>query len=161
MRLQTTIPRVYSEAEDESKIMNESHPVSPLAIGAAALAVAGTMLVLDLTWLGVVAGGIYDRLLGGLKAKDAYLPAAGLFYAMYIAAVVAHAVLGATSRSSALRRGAALGFVCYATYELTNWAVLRDWPAKLVPIDIAWGIVLTAVAALAGRIAFTRAGGAP
>jgi uncharacterized membrane protein len=25
---------------------------------------------------------------------------------------------------------------------MTNWAVLKDWPAGIVPIDIAWGTVL-------------------
>ena len=67
--------------------------------------------------------------------------------------IVGWAVLGTQSARAAARRGAGLGFVAYATYELTNWAVLRDWPAWIVPIDIAWGVVLTAVAALAGKLA--------
>jgi hypothetical protein len=48
-----------------------------------------------------------------------------------------------------LRRGAALGLVTYATYDLTNWAVLKGWPVLLVPVDVGWGIALTAVVALA------------
>jgi uncharacterized membrane protein len=31
--------------------------------------------------------------------------------------------------------------------------VIRDWPALLVPIDVGWGVILTAVSALAGRVA--------
>ena len=77
---------------------------------------------------------------------------AALFYAFYVAVIVGWAVLGTHNARAAARRGAGLGFVAYATYELTNWAVLRDWPAWIVPIDIAWGIVLTAVAALAGKL---------
>ncbi|RXL64049.1 DUF2177 family protein, partial [Citrobacter sp. AAK_AS5] len=53
-----------------------------------------------------------------------------------------------------------LGFVAYATYDLTNWAVIRDWPAILVPIDLAWGVVLTPLAALAGRAAHDALRGA-
>ena len=64
------------------------------------------------------------------------------------------AVLGVARPAAAARRGAALGLVAYGTYELTNWAVLRDWPALLVPIDIGWGVVLTAVAGLAGKLAY-------
>ena len=58
--------------------------------------------------------------------------------------------------SGAARRGAALGLVAYGTYELTNWAVLRDWPALLVPIDIGWGVVLTAMAAFVGKLVYVK-----
>ena len=37
--------------------------------------------------------------------------------------------------------------------QLTNWAVLRGWPGWIVPVDVAWGVVLTASAALAGKLA--------
>lgn len=129
---------------------------SALAIAAAATAASVTMLVLDLVWLGVVARGLYDSMLGPLRRPEVFWPAAALFYAMYIGAVVVHAVVGSSSPSAALRRGAALGFVAYATYELTNWAVLKDWPALLVPVDLGWGVVLTALVALAGKVVHTR-----
>lgn len=122
-----------------------------LATAAAAATVATAMLVLDLTWLGVVARGFYDAALGPLKRPDVHWPAAALFYAMYVTAILAYAVVGRHDRWTALRRGAGLGGVAYATYELTNWAILRDWPVALVSVDIAWGVVLTAVAALAGK----------
>ncbi|MCC6128828.1 MAG: DUF2177 family protein [Acidobacteria bacterium] len=117
----------------------------------ATLATAATMLLLDLAWLGVVARGLYTAALGPLMRPEAYWPAAALFYAFYVAVIVAWAVFGADGLAGAARRGAGLGFVAYTTYELTNWAVLRDWPAWIVPVDIAWGIALTAVAALAGK----------
>jgi uncharacterized membrane protein len=40
--------------------------------------------------------------------------------------------------------GGLFGFFAYATYDLTNFATLRDWPIKVAIVDIAWGIVLTA-----------------
>lgn len=121
------------------------------AIAAAVLASGVTLLLLDLLWLGVIAQGLYDSLLGSLKRPSVYWPAALLFYSMYLAAVVSYAVAGASSPAMALRRGAALGLVAYATYELTNWAVIQGWPALLVPIDIVWGVALTAIAAFAGK----------
>lgn len=127
----------------------------------ATLATAGTLLVLDLTWLGVVAHGLYGSALGTLKRPEAYVPAAVLFYLFYVGVTVAYAVLRADGLLSAARRGAALGLVVYVSYELTNWAVLRDWPAWIVPIDIAWGIALTAVSALAGKLAQRAVGGRP
>lgn len=126
----------------------------PAAFAAACAAIALALLALDLTFLGVVARPLYDRALGPLKREPALWPAAALFYAMYVGAV-AWSAAGLPSWRAAARRGAALGFFAYATYELTNWAVLRGWPAMLVPIDLAWGVVLTAVAAVAGQRAFT------
>ena len=33
------------------------------------------------------------------------------------------------------------------TYDLTNLAVIRDFPTRLAFVDIAWGSLVTAVAA--------------
>ena len=123
------------------------------SVATATLATAAAMLVLDLAWLGIVARDLYASALGHLMRPEAFWPAALLFYAFYVAVIVAWAVLGTEDPRAAARRGAALGFVAYTTYELTNWAVLRDWPAWIVPIDVAWGVALTAVAALAGKLA--------
>lgn len=135
------------------------HPVKARAIVLSALAVSATMLALDLAWLGLVAASLYGSLLGPLKRVEVYWPAALLFYAVYVAVIVFYAVFGSSDVRSALRRGGGLGFICYATYELTNWAVIEGWPATLVPIDIAWGVALTAIAAIAGRFAYERASG--
>lgn len=118
----------------------------------ALFAVAAVMLVLDLTWLAVVAAALYRSALGPLMAPETNVVAAALFYVMYVGATTVHAALADTVGVAA-RRGAALGFVAYATYELTNWAVIAGWPAWLVPIDLVWGVVLTGVSAAAGRAA--------
>jgi len=52
---------------------------------------AATLLILDLLWLGVVARPLYDSALGGLKRPVILWPAAGLFYLLYIGAIVMHA----------------------------------------------------------------------
>src|ERR1700729_3414787 len=96
---------------------------------AAFVATAATMLAMDLTWLGLLAGPFYASQLGNLKRPEAYAPAAAMFYGFYAAAVVELAVARASSRANAGHRGAVLGLIAYGTYELTNWAVLRDWPA--------------------------------
>jgi uncharacterized membrane protein len=124
---------------------------------AGTLATAVTMLTLDLGWLGLVASKLYASALGDLQRPDPYLPAAALFYAMYLVVTVAFAVWPARSPLDAARRGAGLGFACYATYELTNWAVLRGWPGWLVPIDLAWGVALTGVASTVGFLAWRAA----
>jgi uncharacterized membrane protein len=45
--------------------------------------------------------------------------------------------------SYALVYGSFFGFITYMTYELTNLALIRDWPWQVVVIDIMWGIFLS------------------
>ncbi|GDX82819.1 membrane protein [Deltaproteobacteria bacterium] len=123
---------------------------APLRLVAATLATAVTMLALDLTWIGKVGRPFYAAL-GPLQRAEPYLPAAAAFYGMYLAVVMTWAVRPAATSQAAAMRGGCLGFVCYATYELTNWAVIEGWPGALVPVDIAWGVFLTGISAGVGR----------
>ena len=110
----------------------------------------------DLLWLGVVAKGYYRNQLGGLMAQSIKLGPALAFYLIYPIGVVFFCVLPAIETGNlrrAIELGAAFGFFAYATYDLTNWATLRKWPAQLTFIDIAWGTALTALAAFAGTVA--------
>jgi len=117
------------------------------------VAVCLTMTVIDLIWLGIVAQDLYGDMLGPLLAKDTVVVAAALFYLQYVLVLVFWAVLPSPDVKTAAKRGLGVGWVGYATYELTNWAVIEGWPAALVPIDIAWGLVLTTAVAAAGRLA--------
>ena len=119
----------------------------------ATVAVALVMLVLDLLWLGVVGKSIYDEALGDLRARETVVIAAGLFYLQYVLVLVFFAALPSATVRQAAQRGAGVGWLAYATYELTNWAVIEGWPASLVPIDILWGVLLTSLVAAAGRLA--------
>ena len=119
----------------------------------ALLAVAVVMVVLDLLWLGVIAGSVYNNALGDLRAKETVVLAAGLFYVQYVVVVTFFAVLPSVTLGQALRRGAGVGWLAYATYEFTNWAVIEGWPASIVAMDVVWGVVLTSVVALSGRLA--------
>ena len=65
---------------------------------------------------------------------------------------------GLETRSWARAAGyaALFGFVCYATYDLTNLATLKGWPVTIVVADLAWGAFVSAAAATAGFL-ITRA----
>jgi uncharacterized membrane protein len=106
-------------------------------------------VALDLLWLGVLMRGFYDAALGPLKRPEAYAPAAAMFYLLYTFGIGIYAVASARSTRHAALRGAGLGFAVYAGFELTCWAVLQGWPARLVPVDTAWGVILTATVAAA------------
>lgn len=123
-----------------------------------ALACAVALLVLDLVFLGVVLADFYTTQLGPLRAPAVRWDAALAFYAMYVAAIVVHGVIPAPTVAAASRRGAGMGFVAYATYELTNLAVIAGWPPALVPVDVAWGVVLTGTVAAVGRLVYGRLG---
>ncbi|MBV1706438.1 MAG: DUF2177 family protein [Hyphomicrobiales bacterium] len=106
---------------------------------------------IDLVWLGYIAHDIYRSRLGALIAPKPVLWAAIVFYAIYALGAVWFAVLPAVNAHNwrlALTQGAALGFVAYATYDLTNYATLRHWSLSLSLIDLAWGTVLTALVAV-------------
>ena len=100
---------------------------------------------IDLLWLGVVAKNFYQNNLVHLLRPAVNWPAAFLFYFIYIAGIILFAVkpgLDAQSFAKAALWGALFGFFTYATYDLTNLATLRDWPLKVVVIDILWGSLL-------------------
>lgn len=73
--------------------------------------------------------------------------AAVLFYVGYVSTVVFLTGRFAGSVREAAVGGAVLGAFAYATYELTNKAVLKGWPWASVAVDTVWGTVLTAVVA--------------
>jgi len=111
-----------------------------------------TFLIIDLTWLGLIARGFYAKHLGHLMAARTNWPAAIVFYLLFVLGVIIFAVLPgleADSLPKALVWGALYGFFTYATYDLTNLATLRDWPVLLTIVDIAWGVILaTSVSAI-------------
>ncbi|MFT4098192.1 MAG: DUF2177 family protein [Rhodoblastus sp.] len=128
-----------------------------IAYGAA----AAVFLSADALWLGVIAKDLYRAQIGHLLAPDFRVAPAAIFYLTYIAGVVFFAVSPALSSGrwqDALLPGAALGFLAYGTYDFTNWAVMRDWPAGLTFVDLAWGAFLTALAASIGAFAAIRLG---
>lgn len=106
-----------------------------------------SLVGIDSIWLAKIAPALYKKNLGHLMAEKPNLIAAGLFYAIYIFGAVYFVIYPAfldKSVSQALMRGALLGFVAYATFDLTGQAVFKNWPTKITVIDLIWGTVLTA-----------------
>ncbi|MEO7295278.1 MAG: DUF2177 family protein [Candidatus Limnocylindria bacterium] len=113
------------------------------------------MAVIDGIWLTLIARNLYRDNLGHLLADSTNWIAAGAFYLIYVAGTTFFATQPGIDDGSPLTaagRGAVLGIVAYATYDLTNHATLRGWPTIVTVVDMAWGAVLTA--AVAGIAAF-------
>ena len=111
------------------------------------------MIVIDLLWLGVIAKNLYAQGMGDLMSPQPRLGVAAIFYLMYPIGLVNFAVLPGVDAGSVMRAGvmgALFGLFAYATYDLTNLAVVRNWPVALSFIDIAWGTFVSGVSAAAG-----------
>ncbi len=107
--------------------------------------------VIDLIWLGVAAKAFYRKNLNHVLSPQVNWTAAIIFYLIFIAGILIFAVVPAVAKDSlrhAVLWGALFGFFTYMTYELTNLALLKDWPLSIVFVDILWGIVLCTVVAV-------------
>lgn len=110
-------------------------------------------LGLDMMGINYLIRPVFDRHVGHLLADPLRLGPAALFYLAYVAGLLWFVSVPALKDSAplqALLGGMVLGFLCYGTYEMTNYATLRDWSWQMVATDLAWGTVLTGVAAWAG-----------
>lgn len=117
------------------------------------VATALAFLGLDAIWLNWAASRLYRPKLGALLREDFSMPPAIAFYVIYVTGILIFAVAPALESgrwTSALWRGAMLGFLAYATYDLTNQATLKGWSASITLADLAWGTFVTASAAISG-----------
>ena len=121
-----------------------------------------TFAVIDAVWLTTMTDRFYKPVLGPILADKPDMRAAVLFYLISIAGTVFLAIAPALKDGSWTRaaiNGAALGFVAYATYDLTNQATLAVWQTKLTVVDLIWGTVLSTAAATAGYFAASAVSG--
>ena len=108
-------------------------------------------VVIDLLWLGTMAGQLYKPILSDILAPQFNMAAAGVFYLIYPIGLLIFAInpaLKSGGLPTALLYGALFGFFTYATYDLTNQVTLRNWSSLLTVVDIAWGSLLGAVTAV-------------
>jgi uncharacterized membrane protein len=99
----------------------------------------------DLVWLGFLAKDFYQTKLAYLLGPVNW-PGAIVFYCMYAGGILLFAVSPALTGGVLLKAsilGALLGLFAYATYDLTNYATIKDWPLSVVIVDILWGVFLT------------------
>jgi uncharacterized membrane protein len=107
-------------------------------------------ILVDLLWLGVIAKDFYQTKLAHLLGEISWTPAL-IFYSIFLFGLTHFVIYPSVAlplRTVALQ-GALFGFVTYATYDLTNQALLRDWPYMVTIIDILWGTFLGAFVATA------------
>lgn len=120
---------------------------------------AGTLisfLILDFTWIGLIANEFYKKNLGPLLRMngtnlDVMWAPALVLYAIMVTGIIFF-VFPFAKNSSYLHTfayGAGFGLVLYATYDLTNYALVKDWPLNVTIVDMIWGAVLCGSTSLA------------
>ena len=114
------------------------------------LVVALLFGALDAAWLGTMGPRLYRPQLGDLMRRKPHVPGALAFYLLYVAGIVFFAMRPALEDGrwqTALVHGALLGLVAYGTWDLTNLAVIREFPVLIVVADMIWGTVATGASA--------------
>ncbi|MCZ7853360.1 MULTISPECIES: DUF2177 family protein [Agrobacterium] len=126
---------------------------------AAYLVTLVAFLVIDFIWLSTMASRLYRPAIGDLLADNFRLAPAVVFYLIYAAGLTFLAVRPAFQTgewTTALLYGAVVGFMAYATYDLTNQATLKSWSTTLTVADLLWGTFVSAAAATIGYLITAR-----
>ena len=111
--------------------------------------------LIDSVWLRTMYTRLYQPEIGELLMKGLRWGPAVAFYLLYILGIMIFAVMPALQSGrwqTALIQGAMLGFFCYMTYDLTNYATLKVWSLKVTVLDMIWGTILTGLAATGGFV---------
>lgn len=119
------------------------------------------MIILDYLWLGLISKNLYLEQVGKIARlsdgkMDPILWPAGVVYILLALGTVVFVLPQWGSDvawwQTALA-GAFFGLVIYGVYDMTNHALLKDWPLPISLIDMAWGTFLCGASAMIGRAA--------
>lgn len=116
-------------------------------------------LVLDAIWLLFIAKDFYQKNIGSIMKAEPNLYAAGLFYLIFLAGLVIFVTQPALLKESwahALVFGMFFGLVTYATFDLTSLALLKDFPVKVVVVDLLWGMFIGGAVSTGGYYIVTH-----
>ena len=105
----------------------------------------------DAVWLSL-RHKYHERLFEGIQRSPLEIRwiAAIFVYVILITSLYLGAVSMATSVENAAFRGAVVGFLMYAFYDLTNYATLTQYTLEMVLTDTLWGTALCTIAAIVG-----------
>lgn len=117
------------------------------------IANAIVLLPLDLIFISTIGKRLFEKNIPQLMQPTPRMGAALLCYVVYLFGVTY--LINGDNPANWQRNviaGAILGLTAYATFELTNQALLRDWSWNIVVPDIIWGTILTAITASVGGL---------
>lgn len=114
--------------------------------------------IFDAIWITQMASTLYRPMLGDMLLDNIRIVPALVFYFFFPAGLVFFAVMPAVRDGTTLTAfgaGALLGALCYATYDLTNYATLKNWTLQVTIIDIVYGAVVAGTCSALAYLAAT------
>jgi uncharacterized membrane protein len=118
-----------------------------------------SLLVLDGIWLGLVAKDGYLQAMAHIMREQVIIWPWIVFYLFYPLAILILAINVQSANQSKLYfawRGFVLGATAYGTYNLTNYALVVDWPLSITLKDWLWGATLTSICTWIGGLAWLK-----
>lgn len=102
-------------------------------------------LAIDSLWLGLISPKLYKHYLKPVMADKPNFIAAAIFYLIFIVGLLFFVIYPEKNHSSGqiILYGSMFGLVTYATFDLTNQAVLKKWSTVITLIDIVWGMFIS------------------
>jgi uncharacterized membrane protein len=79
-----------------------------------------------------------------------------IFYLLYLSGLVIFAVSPILQEQNSLlviSFGLLLGLIAYASYDLTNMSVIKNWSISLSLLDIGWALFVSILSAMTGFFA--------
>lgn len=113
----------------------------------------------DMLWLGVISKDLYKREIGHLVKDVVNWQAAIIFYLLFVIGLVFFVITPSIQKGSllyAILVGALFGCITYATYDLTNLAITKDWPFMITIVDLLWGSTLGALVSGITYLVYTK-----
>ncbi len=111
-----------------------------------------TFLALDAAWISQVATPWMKKAVPHLMSANPNILAAIAFYLLYLSVLLILFIMPGLAHKVGYQTLAfqtfLFGFTAYATYDLTNLAVMKGYPASMAIADMIWGGILTMVTAL-------------
>jgi uncharacterized membrane protein len=117
-----------------------------------------SLLVIDGIWLGLVAKDGYQTAMAHIMREQVIIWPWVAFYLLYPVAMLILAIqvqLPTQSRFQYVLRGSVLGAAAYGTYNLTNYALVVDWPLFITLKDWLWGTFLSGLIAYIGGMVWS------
>ena len=106
------------------------------------LVMACIFFALDMFYF-TVAGGIFQRLIFKVQKEPLQFNFVGAFLAYIVLFVTLDYFI--IQQQKGPLEAFKLGLAIYAVYELTNYALLKDWSAGVVVMDTVWGGIVFAL----------------
>ena len=101
--------------------------------------ISAILLILDLLWINTVSGKLFTRMIENIQGSPLKIKMVGAL-AVYVAIIALFYMF--VSETTTDFKAFLLGFLAYAIYDFTSYALIDKWEFKTSLLDALWGGVL-------------------